>query len=89
MPPAVRQNIFQSRVDYANRVIAGDEPMPAAGTAEANNLASMASFAAWGRADPRFEAAFSRYWYHLKKQVNPDEAEEIIVDEYDDEDTDE
>jgi hypothetical protein len=65
--------------------MSGRQPMPAPGTAEAKNLASIASFAAHGQADPRFEAAFSRYWYHFKGAQVPDEEEEIEVD--DDEDS--
>jgi hypothetical protein len=55
--------------------------MPAPGTLEARNLASIASFSAHGQADPRFEAAFSRYWYHFKEAQTPDEIEEIAEDD--------
>jgi phage terminase Nu1 subunit (DNA packaging protein) len=61
--------------------------MPAPGTAEAKNLASIASFAAHGQADPRFEAAFSRYWYHFKGAQVPNENEEEEIEEVDDEDS--
>jgi hypothetical protein len=66
----------------------GRQPMPAPGTAEAKNLASIASFSAHGQADPRFEAAFSRYWYHFKEaQYNPDnyDFEEVEIGEDEDE----
>ena len=68
--------------------------MPAQGSAEGKNLASIASFAAHGQADPRFEAAFSRYWYHFKDAQTPaydEENDEMFSseDDYDDEDSDE
>jgi hypothetical protein len=28
----------------------------------------MGSYARWGKADPRFEAAFAQYWYHDDKR---------------------
>jgi hypothetical protein len=59
----------------------GRQPMPAPGTLEARNLASIASFSAHGQADPRFEAAFSRYWYHFKEAQTPDETEEIVEED--------
>lgn len=59
----------------------GDEPMPDPGTMEARNLARLASQARWGKADPRFEAAFAQYFYHKREQVNPDEEEETREDE--------
>jgi hypothetical protein len=69
----VRQAVFNARVNWANDVMSGREPMPAPGTAEAKNLASLASYASRGQADPRFEAAFSRYWYHNKEaNMGPD-----------------
>lgn len=80
--------MFAARQDYATRVMNGQEPMPEPGTREANNLASMASFGAHGQADPRFEAAFSRYWYHFKDALQPGEIEVEIVEEIDDEDSD-
>lgn len=82
----IRRRVFQARQDYAMRVMRGQEPMPAQGTLEAKNLASIASFSAHGQADPRFEAAFSRYWYHFKKDVETEEdIEDIIDDEIEDE----
>src|SRR5215469_16098893 len=55
----IRQGVWQARVNYAQA------------SAEGKNLASIASFAAHGQADPRFEAAFSRYWYHFKDAQTP------------------
>lgn len=82
----IRRRVFQARQDYAMRVMRGQEPMPTQGTLEAKNLASIASFSAHGQADPRFEAAFSRYWYHFKKDVETEEdIEDIIDDEIEDE----
>lgn len=87
----IRQAVFQARVNYANDVMSGREPMPAPGSAEAKNLASLASFSAHGLADPRFEAAFSRYWYHFKDAQTPADEEEIPPEdeEINDEDSDE
>jgi hypothetical protein len=62
--------------------------MPAPGSAEAKNLASLASYSAHGQADPRFEAAFSRYWYHFREAQTPAEEEYEESEETDDEDTD-
>lgn len=87
----IRQAVFQARVNYANDVMSGREPMPAPGSAEAKNLASLASYSAYGLADPRFEAAFSRYWYHFKDAQTPADEEEIPPEdeEINDEDSDE
>jgi hypothetical protein len=83
----VRQAVWNARVSYANDVMSGREPMPAPGSAEAKNLASIASYSAHGQADPRFEASFSRYWYHFKEAQTPaDEEFEEEIPEEDDED---
>lgn len=85
----IRQAVFAARTDYGNRVMHGQEPMPAAGTLEAKNLASLASFSAHGQGDPRFEAAFSRYWYHFKDAQTPiDENDYMFPGEDDFEDSD-
>lgn len=87
---SIRQAVFTGRTNYGMRVMNGQEPMPAPGTLEAKNLASLASFSAHGLADPRFEAAFSRYWYHFKNAQTPaDEEENPPEEEIDDEDSDE
>jgi len=86
----VRQAVWNARVNWANDVMSGREPMPAPGTAEAKNLASLASYSAHGQADPRFEAAFSRYWYHFKEAQTPADEEEMgeeMEEETDDEDS--
>lgn len=88
-PLSVRQGVYQARQDYAIRVLNGQEPMPAPGTLEAKNLASIASFSAHGQADPQFEAAFSRYWYHFKRNVDEEDIEDIIDDAIEDEEIDE
>lgn len=85
----IRQAVFQARASYAADVMAGREPMPAPGSAESKNLAAMASYASRGQADPRFEAAFSRYWYHFKEAQTPaDDEIEVEIIEDDDEDYD-
>ena len=85
---SVRQAVWNARVNWANDVMSGREPMPAPGSAEAKNLASLASYSAHGQADPRFEAAFSRYWYHFREAQTPAEEEYEESEEIDDEDTD-
>jgi hypothetical protein len=85
---SVRQAVWNARVNWANDVMSGREPMPAPGSAEAKNLASLASYASRGQADPRFEAAFSRYWYHFKEAQTPADEEYEESEEIDDEDTD-
>jgi hypothetical protein len=85
---SVRQAVWNARVNWANDVMSGREPMPAPGSAEAKNLASLASYASRGQADPRFEAAFSRYWYHFKEAQTPADEEYEESEETDDEDTD-
>lgn len=85
----IRQAVFQARASYAADVMAGREPMPVPGSAESKNLAAMASYASRGQADPRFEAAFSRYWYHFKEAQTPaDDEIEVEIIEDDDEDYD-
>lgn len=83
----VRQAVWNARVSWANDVMSGREPMPAPGTAEAKNLASLASYSAHGQADPRFEAAFSRYWYHFKDAPEQEINEEEIPEDEEDEDS--
>jgi hypothetical protein len=56
-------------------VIAGREPRPDSGSRESKNLASLASKARWGKADPKFEAAFSGYWYHKNDQKDDNDAD--------------
>lgn len=85
----IRQAVFTARTNYGMRVMNGREPMPAPGTLEAKNLASLASFSAHGLADPRFEAAFSRYWYHFRDAPEQINEEENPPEEIDDEDSDE
>lgn len=85
----IRQAVFTARTNYGMRVMNGQEPMPAPGTLEAKNLASLASFSAHGLADPRFEAAFSRYWYHFRDAPEQINVEENPPEEIDDEDSDE
>jgi hypothetical protein len=69
----------QARRDYADRVIAGTEPMPEMGSKESKNLASLASKASRGKADPRYEKAFAKFWYHKNDQK--DESQPTSVDE--------
>jgi hypothetical protein len=70
-------------------VDSGQESAPAKGSPESKVLARLAGWSRWGKADPRFEAAFKQYWYHdEKKPDGPDEDDEDFDDE-NDEDEDE
>jgi hypothetical protein len=88
----IRQAVFNARVNWANDVMSGRIAMPEPGTLEAKNLASLASYSAHGQADPRFEAAFSRYWYHFKEAQSQadayEENDEMFPEEDDYEDSD-
>jgi hypothetical protein len=76
LPSAINRGYQQGRRDYADRVIAGREPMPEMGTREAKNLASLAGKARWGKADPRYEKAFSQFWYHKDEPAEEPESED-------------
>src|ERR1700744_1179089 len=54
---------------------------------DTNELARQAGYARWGKADPRYEQAWSKYWYHDKDNSGPDS--ESFEDRYFDEDEDE
>ncbi len=68
VPKATRRAVIGGGSDFVNRVLSGNEPMPAMGTPEARQLARNASYAKWGKADPRFLAAFEQYFYHDEKR---------------------
>ena len=85
LPRAIRAPTRAAREKYANDVIAGREPYPDKGTREANNLASLASKASWGKADPRFEKAFKQYWYHKNDEKTDDADRESSSDSADNE----
>lgn len=55
------------------------------GSPEAKQLARYASYASWGKADPRYEAAFGQYWYHNRSGSYADEADEEYDYEEDEE----
>lgn len=55
------------------------------GSLEAKQLARWASFASHGKADPRYEAAFSQYWYHHRGSSYDEEDEEYDYEEEDEE----
>jgi hypothetical protein len=73
---SVTRGARQGRLDYADRVIAGQEPMPEKGTREAKNLGGLAAKARWGKADPRYEKAFSQFWYHKDEPAEEPESED-------------
>lgn len=56
------------------------------GSLEAKQLARWASYASWGKADPRYEGAFSQYWYHNRSgSYNEEDIEEYEEEEEEDE----
>jgi hypothetical protein len=57
--------VQRARERYLEGVLNGSIPEPEPGTAEARSLARMASLARWGRADPRYQRAWSKYFYHI------------------------
>ena len=58
---------------YADEVIAGNINEPEKGSLEAKSLARLASLARWGKEDAIYEAAFQKYWYHTRRDEEPDE----------------
>jgi hypothetical protein len=61
--------------EYAQRVLDGKEPMPAKGAPGFKVLASQASYARWGKANPDFYAAFKQFFYKdAEKESADDEA---------------
>lgn len=89
LPKAFARASRARQEQYANDVIAGREPMPEPMTAEAKQLARMASYARWQKADPRFEIAFSQYWYHDNDALPSDDEEEEEYDDYDEDEEEE
>jgi hypothetical protein len=82
VPRAITARSWQAQEQYARDVISGKEPEPAKGTPESRQLARMASYARWGKADPAFYEAFSKYFYKIEGRR---EDEDEDVDEYYDE----
>lgn len=76
VPRATRARAREGQTRYAYRVIAGTEPMPADGTPESRQLARMASYAKYNKADPAFLAAFAKFFYHKQDQTEPEEDED-------------
>lgn len=64
LPKSITARARKAPMEYAYRVLNGLEPRPAKGTLEGMNLARWGSYARWGKADPRFLAAFKDYFYH-------------------------
>jgi hypothetical protein len=81
LPKAITAPSRRAQEAYVRRVLNGEEPYPAKGTAEAHQLARWGSYARWNQADPAYFAAFEQYFYHDEKR--PDTAVED-EEEYDD-----
>lgn len=84
---ATRSAVRQGQINYAQRVLDGTEKEPAKGTPQSKELARVAGWSAAGKADPRFEAAFAKHWYHFKDDAK-NEADVEDEADYDDEDYD-
>jgi hypothetical protein len=95
LPKAVTKPQARARTVNALETLTGKRPMPEEGTWESKELARQGSLSRYGKADPRFEAAFKRYWYHRKEiNMGPDavtyeEGNESDRDDSEDENTDE
>lgn len=88
IPRSTRAAVRAGREAYARDVIAGREPYPPKNSPEGRNLASLAGKARWGKADPVYERAFSRYWYHKNDEKNNDADVEDNADYESDTDSD-
>ena|SRR5271166_5757085 len=87
LPRAFTAPSRQARIDYGYRVINGQDALPAMGTPEARQLASLASSARWGKADPVFLSAFQQFFYHDEDPHDePEDEDEEYYDENEDED---
>lgn len=85
LPASINRGVQLARRDYADRVMRGEEPDPQQGSLEARNLASLAGKARWGKADPAYETAFAKYWYHLRDESR--EEDEEYREDYEDDDS--
>jgi hypothetical protein len=75
LPKAVTKPQARARTVNALEMLSGKRPMPEPGTWEAKEAARQASLSRYGKADPRFEAAFKKYWYHFKDAPDKPKAE--------------
>lgn len=67
---SVTSRAIAVRENYLRGVLNGTIPEPPAGSKERHSLARAAAKAAWGKADPAYEAAWSKFWYHNKDNWN-------------------
>jgi hypothetical protein len=70
LPKAFTKRAIAAPREYVEAVYSGRIPEPAAGTAESRLLGRYASYARWSKADPGYEAAFAKYWYHVNDGNN-------------------
>lgn len=78
LPKSITAPSRKAAIEYGNYMLAHPNELPPKGSLEGKQLARLASWARHGKADPRFEAAFSMYWYHDDKlpDLADDEEEE-------------
>lgn len=65
LPKAFTTRAIAAPQEYVRKVYSGQIPEPAAGTSESRLLGRYASYARWSKADPGYEKAFNKYWYHV------------------------
>lgn len=79
LPKNIRIASKKATIKYGYYMLDHPNELPPKGSLEGKQLARLASWASHGKADPRFEAAFSMYWYKddtADDTVDEDEEEE-------------
>lgn len=89
LPPSFSREYRRQLVNYANAVADGNQPYPEKGTAESKQLARMASFARWNKADPRYYDLFKQYFYHDERRQSESDADIEDEADYEEEEEDE
>jgi hypothetical protein len=69
LPSQVTSRAIATRTDYLQGVLDGRIAQPT----DTRSLARAAGKASWGKADPRYEAAWAKFWYHVKENYTPGE----------------
>jgi len=71
VPKNIHRAIKRGQIEQGYQWLNGTDPMPVKGTPEAKQAARLAALSRWNKIDPRFEAAFSQYYYHDDKLPDP------------------
>jgi hypothetical protein len=67
LPKGTTARARRAAIEYGHKVLNGQEPRPAIGSKDGNQLARLASYAHKGKADEAFKV-FDIYFYHNKEQ---------------------